>query len=78
MDTLRVEFHCHTIFSKDSLTKPERLVSAARQKSRALILRVRFRDLSSTSPLSVASTSGISALGSPCAAEPQSVPRLRV
>ena len=32
MDTLRVEFHCHTIFSKDSLTKPERLVSAARQK----------------------------------------------
>ncbi len=32
MNTLRVEFHCHTIFSKDSLTKPERLVSAARQK----------------------------------------------
>jgi predicted metal-dependent phosphoesterase TrpH len=32
MDTLRVEFHCHTVFSKDSLTKPERLVSAARQK----------------------------------------------
>jgi hypothetical protein len=29
---LRVEFHCHTIFSKDSLTQPERLVSAARQK----------------------------------------------
>lgn len=32
MDPLRVEFHCHTIFSKDSLTRPERLVSAARQK----------------------------------------------
>ena len=32
MDTLRVEFHCHTIFSKDSLTKPENLISAARQK----------------------------------------------
>lgn len=32
MDTLRVEFHCHTIFSKDSLNKPERLVNAARQK----------------------------------------------
>jgi len=32
MEPLRVEFHCHTIFSKDSLTKPERLVSAARQK----------------------------------------------
>jgi hypothetical protein len=29
---LRVEFHCHTVFSKDSLTRPERLVSAARQK----------------------------------------------
>lgn len=32
MDTLRVEFHCHTIVSKDSLTRPERLVEAARQK----------------------------------------------
>ena len=32
MEPLRVEFHCHTIFSKDSLTQPERLVSAARQK----------------------------------------------
>ncbi len=32
MDNLRVEFHCHTIFSKDSLTTPERLVQAAHQK----------------------------------------------
>lgn len=32
MDTLRVEFHCHTIFSKDSLTRPARLVEAARKK----------------------------------------------
>lgn len=32
MDTLRTEFHCHTIFSKDSLTRPEQLVRAARQK----------------------------------------------
>lgn len=32
MDTLRVEFHCHTIYSKDSLTRPEQLVQAARQK----------------------------------------------
>jgi len=31
-ERLRVEFHCHTIFSKDSLTRPERLVHAARQK----------------------------------------------
>lgn len=32
MDILRVEFHCHTIFSKDSLTRPEDLVKAARKK----------------------------------------------
>jgi len=32
VDTLRVEFHCHTIFSKDSLTRPEQLVDAARKK----------------------------------------------
>lgn len=32
MNNLRVEFHCHTIFSKDSLTTPERLVQAAHQK----------------------------------------------
>ncbi|MGC1377517.1 MAG: PHP domain-containing protein [Anaerolineales bacterium] len=32
MNLLKVEFHCHTIFSKDSLTKPERLVDTARQK----------------------------------------------
>lgn len=31
METLRVEFHCHTIFSKDSLTRPEQLVRAARK-----------------------------------------------
>ncbi len=29
---LRVEFHCHTIFSKDSLTRPEALLRACRQK----------------------------------------------
>lgn len=32
MDTLHVEFHCHTTFSKDSLTRPADLVRAARQK----------------------------------------------
>jgi hypothetical protein len=29
---MRVEFHCHTIYSKDSLTSPERLVKACRRK----------------------------------------------
>jgi predicted metal-dependent phosphoesterase TrpH len=29
---IRVEFHCHTIYSKDSLTSPERLVKACRRK----------------------------------------------
>lgn len=29
---LRVEFHCHTIYSRDSLTTPERLVKACRRK----------------------------------------------
>jgi len=29
---LRVEFHCHTIYSKDSLTKPDALVAACRRK----------------------------------------------
>ena len=29
---LRVEFHCHTIASKDSLTRPETLVSVVRRK----------------------------------------------
>lgn len=32
MSSLRVEFHCHTIFSKDSLTRPEDLVKACRRK----------------------------------------------
>jgi len=32
MTQLRVEFHCHTIFSKDSLTKPQDLVRMARHK----------------------------------------------
>jgi hypothetical protein len=32
MPLLRVEFHCHTIASKDSLTMPSRLVSACRRK----------------------------------------------
>jgi predicted metal-dependent phosphoesterase TrpH len=29
---IRVEFHCHTFYSKDSLTSPERLVAACRCK----------------------------------------------
>jgi hypothetical protein len=29
---LRVEFHCHTMFSKDSLTTPQQLVEACRRK----------------------------------------------
>ncbi|MGZ9221093.1 MAG: PHP domain-containing protein, partial [Anaerolineales bacterium] len=29
---LRVEFHCHTIFSKDSLTRPRVLVDTCRRK----------------------------------------------
>lgn len=29
---LRVEFHCHTIFSKDSLTSPQTLVNVCRRK----------------------------------------------
>jgi predicted metal-dependent phosphoesterase TrpH len=29
---LRVEFHCHTILSKDSLTRPRDLVDACRRK----------------------------------------------
>lgn len=32
MTDLCVEFHCHTIFSKDSLTRPAALIRAARQK----------------------------------------------
>lgn len=32
MSLLRVEFHCHTIASKDSLTAPARLVTASRRK----------------------------------------------
>ena len=32
MTYLYVEFHCHTIFSKDSLTRPENLVNACRRK----------------------------------------------
>jgi predicted metal-dependent phosphoesterase TrpH len=32
LTNLRVEFHCHTVFSKDSLTPPEKLVAAARRK----------------------------------------------
>jgi predicted metal-dependent phosphoesterase TrpH len=31
MEKLRVEFHCHTMYSKDSLTKPRSLVTAARR-----------------------------------------------
>ncbi len=29
---LRVEFHCHTLYSKDSLTSPKRLVKICRRK----------------------------------------------
>jgi predicted metal-dependent phosphoesterase TrpH len=32
MNYLRVEFHCHTIYSKDSLTRPAALVAACRRK----------------------------------------------
>ncbi|MGB8983526.1 MAG: PHP domain-containing protein [Anaerolineales bacterium] len=32
MSELRVEFHCHTIYSKDSLTRPRALVEACRRK----------------------------------------------
>jgi len=31
MEKLRVEFHCHSIYSKDSLTKPQALVVGARR-----------------------------------------------
>lgn len=31
MRTLKVEFHCHSIYSKDSLTRPRDLVEAARR-----------------------------------------------
>ena len=30
--SLRVEFHCHTIYSKDSLTRPEDLIRTCRRK----------------------------------------------
>jgi len=29
---LRIEFHCHTVFSKDSLTSPQKLVATCRRK----------------------------------------------
>lgn len=32
MDRYRVEFHCHTIYSKDSLVEPRKLVETARRK----------------------------------------------
>ena len=31
-ETQRVEFHCHTIYSKDSLTRPRNLLEACRRK----------------------------------------------
>jgi predicted metal-dependent phosphoesterase TrpH len=31
MNSLKVEFHCHTVFSKDSLTRPEDLVKTVRR-----------------------------------------------
>src|SRR5512140_1561368 len=42
---LRVEFHCHTIYSKDSLVKPEALLEACRRKG---IDRVVVTDHNST------------------------------
>ncbi len=42
---LRVEFHCHTVYSKDSLTSPERLLEACRRKG---IDRVIVTDHNST------------------------------
>jgi predicted metal-dependent phosphoesterase TrpH len=32
MDQVRIEFHCHSIFSKDSLVRPQTLLEAARRK----------------------------------------------
>jgi len=32
MDMLCIEFHCHTVFSKDSLTSPQKLVEVCRRK----------------------------------------------
>jgi predicted metal-dependent phosphoesterase TrpH len=32
MNQIKVEFHCHTIFSKDSLIQPQAIVDAARRK----------------------------------------------
>lgn len=29
---LRTEFHCHTVYSKDSLTQPEKLVQTCKHK----------------------------------------------
>ena len=29
---IRLEFHCHTIYSKDSLTTPEKLLAACQRK----------------------------------------------
>ena len=31
-ENLRVEFHCHTIYSKDSLTRPMDLVKTCQRK----------------------------------------------
>ena len=38
MAYLSVEFHCHTIFSKDSLTRPRDLVDACRRKGIDLVV----------------------------------------
>ena len=35
---LRVEFHCHTVYSKDSLTHPEMLLAACRRKGIARVI----------------------------------------
>jgi predicted metal-dependent phosphoesterase TrpH len=50
---LRVEFHCHTRYSKDSLTSPERVVRACRRKG---IDRVIVTDHNSIAGARVAQT----------------------
>ena len=54
------------------------MVSTSTKNSRAATRRVPRLETSSTAPPRVASASGISELGSACATDPPSVPRLRV
>ncbi len=48
---LRVEFHCHTVFSKDSLLQPQKLLEACRRKG---IDRVIITDHNTTAGAKVA------------------------